>query len=85
MKDKINVDYVTTSQVTTPTAAILVDNAGKNSIVVNFGSMLELTTADIDNAENMFGKSKIFTTSLMLRPEVVLYSLKLAKKHGCIG
>lgn len=51
--------------------------------MVNFGATFELTASDLDNAEQLISKCKILITSLVLKPEIALYALKLAKKNKC--
>ena len=82
--EKINIDHVTVAKnASTSTASILVNNAGKNAITLNFGATLELTTQDLDNAEDLIKRCDILITSLVLKPEIALYALKLAKNNDC--
>lgn len=83
--ENINIEHVTvTKDAPTSTASILVDNAGKNAIVVNFGATFQLSTRDLDNAEELIKKCQILITSLVLKPDIALYALKLAKKNNLL-
>ena len=48
-----------------------------------FGASSELNINDLDTAENLIQSSNCLITTLVLKPEVSLHSLKLAKKHKC--
>ncbi len=82
-KESINIDHVTEAHNTfTSTASILVDGAGKNAITLNFGATLQLTTQDLVNAEDLIKRCAILIISLVLKPDIALYALRLAKKNN---
>jgi len=83
--DNINIENVSfSSDKPTSIASIVVDKSGANFCVVNFGATLELSVADINNAEEAVKNSKILVTTRMIREETALHALKLGKQHGCL-
>jgi ribokinase len=83
-ENNLNVDHVSlSSEASTSVASILVNQAGKNAITLNFGATHALTTSDLDRAEEVIKNSKVLVTSMVLKSEIALYSLKMAKKHDC--
>jgi ribokinase len=85
LNENINIENLTTTnKAATSVASVVVDQNGKYEIVLNFGAIYELTIDDLDRAEVIIKNSKFLLTSLMIKPEVALHALKLAKKHNCI-
>lgn len=82
--ENINIDHVSfTKDAPTSVASIMVDPNGNNSIAVNFGATLKLSEHDIDKAEDLIKQSKVLITSMVVKGDTALRSLKIAKKHNC--
>lgn len=81
--DNINTDYVKQAKNTaTGTASILVDANGENMIAVAPGANRELTTQDVDAAENVIAEADILMAQLEIPLEVVEYAFEIARKHN---
>ncbi len=84
--DEAKVDYsnvIISKEHSTGAAAIMVnEESGANAINVFPGAAAAITNADIDEAENIIKKSKIFLTQLEAPKETVLYAIKKAYSLG---
>ena len=84
--DQSGVDYshvIISKEHSTGAAGILVNEAsGANAINVVPGAAGDLTTEDIDAANDAIKNSSIFLTQLEVPKEVVFYTLKKAHQHG---
>ena len=73
------------SDLSTGVAGIFIDETtGDNSINVVPGAAGHLKPDDIDKHSEIIKKSKVFLTQLEIPIETTLYSLKKAKKFGCL-
>jgi ribokinase len=66
----------------TGAAAILVDEAGENAIIVAPGAAATLSAGDVDAAEEIIARSALFMTQLELPMAIVVHGLRLARRHG---
>jgi ribokinase len=60
-------------------AAIIVDEAGENAIIVVAGAAEKLSVAEVTRAEPLIGRSAIFMTQLELPQPIVKHGLELAR------
>ncbi len=65
----------------TGVAPIIVDEHGKNSIIVILGANLLLSSEDIQKCEGLIKGSKVLVTNLEIPFETAFSSLKLAKSN----
>ena len=57
---------------------------GENQILIVQGANMDISIKDINNIENEIANRDIFLSQLETPIETVIYSLKLAKKHGLL-
>ena len=84
-KDKINTETVIVSkEYPTGVAGILINTSdGSNSIIVYPGASMEITKDEVNSFSKFITNSKIFLTQLEVKIDVILHSLKIAKKANC--
>jgi ribokinase len=63
-------------------AVILHASRGENAIIVDPGSGMHLTLADVDRAAGRIRESAVFVTQLELAPPVVEHGLRIARAAG---
>lgn len=79
----INADFIATTSHPTGAAAIILDEKhGENSIIIVPGACFEVTTDEVDRAEEAIASSEIFIAQLELPIPVVEHGLRLARRHG---
>ncbi|MGC8469227.1 MAG: ribokinase [Acetobacteraceae bacterium] len=66
----------------TGAAAILVNPAGENAIIVVPGAGAALSIADVERAEPMIARASVFLTQLEQPLEIAEHGLRLARRHG---
>lgn len=82
-QEGIDVSQLTqTATAPSGTAFIMVDAAGENSIIVNAGANAELSTADIDAAEELIGRASVVLMQLETPVPTLVHAARMAKKHG---
>jgi ribokinase len=79
----IDTRFIFTSANPTGAATILIDAAkGENAIVVVPGACFELTSAEVDRAEDLIAVSGVFVAQLELPLATVECGLRLSHTHG---
>ena len=83
-KNKIETTTVVVSKKhPTGVAGILVNTSdGTNAIIVCPGASMEITKEEVDTFSKYIEKSNIFLTQLEVKTDVILHSLKIAKKSN---
>jgi len=78
----VNDDHVlTTPDVASGIAMIVVEESGENAITVASGANFAVTPADVDAAEAVMRKAKICLLQLELPIETVLHTIDLCRRH----
>ena len=79
----VNDDHVlTTPDVASGIAMIVVEDRGENAITVASGANFSVTPADVDRAEAVIRKAKVCLLQLELPVETVLHTIDLCQRHG---
>jgi ribokinase len=79
----VNLDHVAAADSNTGLGVINALENGSVIATISKGANYHLTCEDIDRSEAVLQKSKIVILQLEVPKEVVQYTIKLAKKHGC--
>ena len=85
LKDKINTETVIISKKhPTGVAGIMINTSdGTNSIIVYPGASMEITKDEVNSFSKFIINSKVFLTQLEVKTDVIIHSLKIAKKADC--
>ena len=79
----VNDDHVlTTPDVASGIAMIVVEDGGENAITVASGANFAVTPADVDAAEAVIREAKVCLLQLELPVETVLHTIDLCRQHG---
>lgn len=81
-KEGINVDYIKRVDIPTGNAIVTVDKNGDNTIVVYSGANFQVDEELINSYEAVIEDNDFIILQLEIPMNTVLYSAKLAKKHG---
>lgn len=81
-KEGINVDYIKRVDIPTGNAIVTVDKNGDNTIVVYSGANFQVDEELINSCEAVIEENDFIILQLEIPMNTVLYSAKLAKKHG---
>jgi ribokinase len=79
----VNDDHVlTTPDVASGIAMIVVEDGGENAITVASGANFAVTPADVDSAEAAICEAKVCLLQLELPVKTVLHTIELCRRHG---
>jgi ribokinase len=82
-EEEIDTSFIASTQNPTGAAAIILDEKrGENAIIIVPGACFEITTEEVDLAQDAIASSSIFVAQLELPVTVVEHGLQLARANG---